>query len=121
MNRGRILIMGQTKENSYEVRNLFDNRRFELEIALNKEMGKYILSNRLMDLIILHTEAIDEEVSEFFAFMNDKGISLPLVIVGEEAERFEGQIGEEAELAPEIRSFEKPYAVEEILSWVDAL
>jgi hypothetical protein len=121
MERGRILILGQTKENSYEVRNLFDNRRFELEFALNKEMGKFVLSNRLMNLLILHTEAIDEEATEFFAFLNDKGISIPVVIVGEDAASFREQIDHEAELAPTVVAFDKPYAVDSLLDYVDAL
>ena len=44
MDRGRILILGNSKESSFELRNLFDNHRFELEIALNKEIGKTVLS-----------------------------------------------------------------------------
>ena len=35
MERGRILILGQSKEHTYEVRNLLDNRKFEIEIALS--------------------------------------------------------------------------------------
>ena len=75
----------------------------------------------MMNLLILHTEAIDEEASELFAFMNDKGISIPVMIVGEEADSFHERIGNEAELAPDVSAFEKPYPIDSILSYVDEL
>ena len=57
MDRGRILIFGESKETSFELRNLFDNHLFELEIALNKDVGKTVLSTRMMNLIVKHSEA----------------------------------------------------------------
>ena len=58
MERGRILILGQTKDSTYEIRNLLDNRRYELEIALSREVAKQILAQRRMDLLIIHTEML---------------------------------------------------------------
>ena len=74
MDRGRILILGETKENSFELRNLFDNHRFELEIALNKDIGKTVLSTRMMNLLVMHSETINEESTEFFSYLS--GLSL---------------------------------------------
>jgi DNA-binding response OmpR family regulator len=119
MDSGRILILGQTKENSYEIRNLLDNRKFELEIALNKEVGKTVLSTRMMDLLIVHTEAIDEDTTEFFDYLNDRGISIPVMVVGEEAKSLADRIDMEHEEA--VRCFEKPYAVEELISYIEDL
>ena len=119
MDRGRILILGQTKENSYEIRNLLDNRKFELEIALNKDVGKTVLSTRLMDLLIVHTEAIDEDTSEFFEYLSDRGVSIPVVVVGEEARSLANRI--DVEEGDEVRCFEKPYAVDELVGYIEKL
>ena len=56
MERGRILILGQSKEHTYGVRNLLDNRKFEIEIALSVDVAKTILTQRYMNLLVLHTE-----------------------------------------------------------------
>jgi len=117
MQRGRILILGQTKENSYEIRNLLDNKRFELEIALSKDIGKAVLSTRIMNLLIVHTEALDDAAPAFFDYLEDRGIEIPMVLVGEEAKALAGKI----EHAPSLRCFEKPYAVEELMSYIEAL
>jgi hypothetical protein len=82
MERGRILILGQTKENTYEIRNLLYSKRFELDIALSKNVGKLILSQRQMNLLILHTEAIDAETQEFFEFLEERRIEIPVVLFG---------------------------------------
>ena len=119
MDCGRILILGQTKENSYEIRNLLDNRKFELEIALNKDVGKTVLSTRLMDLLIVHTEAIDEDTSEFFEYLSDRGVSIPVVVVGEEARSLANRI--DVEEGDEVRCFEKPYAVDELVGYIEKL
>ena len=56
MDRGRILVLGQTKEHTYEVRNLLDNRKFEIEIALSADVAKTVLAQRFMNLLVIHTE-----------------------------------------------------------------
>jgi DNA-binding NtrC family response regulator len=117
MDRGRILIMGQTKESTYEIRNLLDNKRYELEIALSRDVGKMILSQRKMNLLILHTEAIDTEVEEFFEFLEERGIEIPIFLLGEEAKRFRETLPARSEVA----CFEKPYPVEEMLTTIKAL
>ncbi len=121
MQRGRILILGQTKENSYEIRNLLDNRRFELEIALNKEVGKTVLSTRMMDLLIVHTEAIDEEATEFFQYLHDRDIGIPVMVVGEEAQTLSAPITERAVEDQPVRCFDKPYPVQELLGFIEEL
>ena len=119
MDRGRILIMGQTKENTYELRNLLDSRRFELEIALNQEVGKLILSQRSMNLLILHTEMLDGEAEkEFFGFLNEQEIDIPVFIVGEETERCRETLPGDKN---GFRCFEKPYPVEELMTSIDRL
>ena len=72
MDRGRILILGETKENSFELRNLFDNHRFALELALNKDIGKTVLSTRMMNLLVMHSETINEESTEFFSYLSGR-------------------------------------------------
>ena len=117
MERGRILIMGQTKENTYEIRNLLDKRLYELEIALSGDVGKLILSQRQMNLLILHTEMLDSESQEFFDFLEESSIELPIFLLGEEARR----LRERLPVRVGVSSFEKPYAVEEMLTSIKAL
>lgn len=116
--RRRILILGQTKENTYEIRNLLDSQRFELEIALNKDVGKTVLSTRLMHVVIVHSEIMGgDECADFFEFLEDKGFSIPVLILGEEAGSFRDQIPEGRPVA----CFEKPYPAEQILSHITDL
>jgi DNA-binding response OmpR family regulator len=117
MERGRILIMGETKESTYEIRNLLDSRRFELEIALSPDLGKAILSSRRMSLVILHTEIADESAKDFFEFLDDRGIDIPIFILGEEAARLEDAVPEGATVA----CFGKPYAVDDMLTRIQGL
>ena len=114
MDRGRILILGNSKESSFELRNLFDNHRFELEIALNKEIGKTVLSSRMMNLIVMHTETINEESTEFFSYLPGRGISLPLMVLGEDADSCSEKIDYEGTVA----CFEKPYPVADVLDYL---
>jgi DNA-binding NtrC family response regulator len=117
MERGRILIVGQTKESTYEIRNLLDNRRYELEIALSKDVAKMILSQRRMDLLILHTEMLDAETDDFFEFLEERGVDLPVFVVGEEAQRFREAVPARAGVA----CFAKPYAVDQMLTSIQGL
>ena len=114
MDRGRILILGETKESSFEIRNLFDNPSFELEIALNKEIGKTVLSTRVMDLLVMHSETINEESTEFFSYLTGRGSSLPLMVMGEEAATCSEKIDYEGSVA----CFEKPYPVVAVLDYL---
>ncbi|HLU49748.1 MAG TPA: hypothetical protein VK116_16730 [Planctomycetota bacterium] len=111
MHRQRILILGQTKDNTYEIRNLLDQRRFELEIALSSETARIILSTRRMDVLVVHTEAVGEPLFDFLQFLEDADIDLPIVLMGEQA----GALRERT-FRPEvsITTFEKPYAAEEL-------
>ncbi len=117
MERGRILILGQTKEHTYEVRNLLDSRKFEIEIALSAETAKTILTQRYMNLLVLHTEVPLEAVNEFFSFVRDRAIDLPLLVCGEETTQFRESIPDWLE----VSYFEKPYAVDEIYSCIQGL
>lgn len=114
MERGRILIVGQTKENTYEVRNLLDQENYELEIALSKDVAKQILLQRRMNVLILHTEAIGPELEEFFEFLDDRGVEIPTIVLGDEAKK----VGETLSYRPELKCFEKPYPVEEMLGTI---
>jgi hypothetical protein len=115
MQRRRILILGQTKENTYEVRNLLDNRRCELELALNLDTARVILGTRRMHLLVVHTEALDERFVEFIENLLDTGVELRLVLVGEEASTLRERL-DFPEL--EIRTFDKPYPVDEMVSFI---
>lgn len=115
--RPRILIVGQTKENTYEVRSLFDKEIYEFEIALSKEVAKQILAQRRMDVLLFHTEAIGPDMDEFFEFLDDRGIEIPTIFLGDEAKRLK----ETFSYRPELKCFEKPYAAEEILKTIKDL
>ena len=117
MERGRILILGQTKDSTYEIRNLLDNRRYELEIALSRDVAKQILAQRRMDLLIIHTEMIDPEMAEFFEFLEERGIDLPVFLLGEEADKFRDTVTVRAE----VSCFEKPYPIDQMVASIQAL
>ena len=117
MEQGRILIVGNTKESTYEIRNLLDNRRFELEIALSPEVGRSILSERWMNLLIIHTELLDEKSAKFFEFLVDREIDIPIMILGEEA----GKYREALRCRNEVLCFEKPYPVDEMMTFIRTL
>jgi DNA-binding NtrC family response regulator len=117
MDRGRILIIGNSKETTYELRNMLDNRRFELEIALSPDVGKTILSERWMNLLIIHTELLDDRSAKLFEFIADRDLEIPIIVVGEEAKKFR----ETFHSRNEVEFFEKPYPVDEMLSYIQTL
>jgi response regulator RpfG family c-di-GMP phosphodiesterase len=117
MERGRILILGQTKDSTYEIRNLLDNRRYELEIALSREVAKQILAQRRMDLLIIHTEMLDPEMAEFFEFLEERGIELPVFVLGEEADKFRDTVP----VRSEVSCFDKPYPIDQMVASIQAL
>jgi len=117
MERGRILILGQTKESTYEIRNLLDNKKYELEIALSGDVGKTILSQRQMDLLILHTEMLSEVADEFFSFLKENHLEIPVFIMGEETAKFQ----QTAPTNSSVRCYEKPYPVSDLLNSIQAL
>ena len=117
MERGRILVLGQTKEHTYEVRNLLDNKKFELELALSVDIAKLVLTQRYMNLLAIHTEVDAETAKDFFAFCLDRGVDLPLLIFGEEPEQF-------VELIPywmQVWQFPKPYAADDVFKAIEEL
>ena len=117
MERGRILILGKSKENTYEVRNLLDNRKFEIEIALSVDVGRTVLSQRYMNLIIMHTEVSREEATEFFAYVDQQAVDLPLFVFGEETTQYRDLLPEWVEAT----YFEKPYAASSVYSAIQGL
>ena len=117
MDRGRILILGKSKETTYEIRSLLDNQRFELEIALSAEVGKSVLSTRHMHLIMVHTEMLSEPEREFVDFLKERRDLVPMAILGEQAR----QIGPKLALKSPFRCFDKPYVSDEVLSFIREL
>ncbi len=117
MERGRILIIGNSKETTYEIRNLLDHHRFELEIALTPDVGKSILSERWMNLLIIHTEMLDERSLKLFEFLHDRDIDIPILVLGDEAKKFKNAVSTRGA----VEFFEKPYPVQEMLSYIKAL
>lgn len=117
MDRGRILIMGKSKETTYEIRNLIDNQRYELEIALSQEVGKQVLSTRKMSLIMIHTEMLQEDSIEFFEFLRDRAINVPVLVLGDEAMQY----GKNGVPAGEIHCFDKPYTPKDVISCIRSL
>ncbi|MCH2373114.1 MAG: hypothetical protein MK538_02950 [Planctomycetes bacterium] len=117
MEQGRILILGQTKEHTYEVRNLLDNRKFEVEIVLSAEVAKTVLVQRVMNLLVLHTEVPEEAMKDFIEFCTTQGVELPLFIFGEETSRVSA-------LVPswmEVKCFDKPYAADQVFGAIHEL
>ncbi len=114
MERGRILIVGGSKESTYEIRNLLDHRRFELEIALSPDVGKSVLAERWMNLLIIHTDLLDERCVKLFEFMADKDMDIPIMVVGEDARKYREVFDDRKEVA----FFEKPYPLEDMLNFI---
>ena len=117
MEGGRILILGSSRETTYEIRNLLDHRRFELEIALSLEVGKNVLSERMMSLLIIHSEFMNEKCAMLLEYLDERDLDIPIMILGEEAERLRDSIN----IRNEVEYFQKPYQVEDLMSFIRAL
>jgi DNA-binding NtrC family response regulator len=115
MDRGRILILGNSKETTYEIRSLLDNHQFELEIALSPEVGKSVLANRQMNLIMIHSEMLQENNAEILEYLRDRSVHVPVVIMGGESELASPTLNSS------IRRFVKPYSSIEVLSYIREL
>ena len=115
MDRGRILILGNNKETTYEIRSLLDNQQFELEIALSPEVCKSVLANRQMNLIMIHAELLQENDPEFLEYLKDRSSQVPVVIMGGETEPATFAVD------PNVRRFIKPYSTSELLSYIKEL
>ena len=85
MERGRILIVGQKKDSAYAIRNVFDLERHELELALQLDIAKAILKERVIDLIVLDPAVCQQEDFDLVDFQLDHGLEVPIVIVGGES------------------------------------
>jgi DNA-binding NtrC family response regulator len=114
MDHGRILILGQSKETTYEIRNLVDNQRFELEIALSQEVGKQVLANRKMSLIMMHTEMLKGPDCDLFMFLEEKGLDIPVLVLGDQVDEQRIQPRPQSEL----HFFRKPYVSEEVITCI---
>lgn len=119
MKQGRILILGKDKESAYELRSLFDDERYELEIALTDAVAKTVLAERLMDLVIIDSQLVSANDFSLFDFLLDRDIRVRIVVVGPHAAGIAG-----GELQVEQLSTletERPFPKEAILSYVKAL
>ena len=117
MERGRILIMGENKETTYEIRSLLDNQKFELEIALSSEVGKLVLDSRQMNLVMIHSGMIQKDDMEFRNFVKQRSYNLPVALLGNNAV----DLHREMDLHSEVQCFVKPYRVDDIVSFIKAL
>ncbi len=117
MERGRILLLGKTKEQTYEVRNLLDTRKFEIEIALSVDVARTVLAQRYMNLLVVHTEVPESDLVEFFSFVEEQAIDLHLLVFGEETTAVRDKVPEWME----ISYFEKPYAADEVYRCIEGL
>ena len=117
MERGRILIAGGSRESTYELRNMLDSRRYELEIALTPETAKAVLVERWMNLLVLHTDLLEEKIERLLEFLHEREIEIPVLVVGEQAEKFRQLLNGRMQ----VECFEKPYQRTAILDFIHAL
>ena len=117
MERGRILIIGENKETTYEIRSLLDNQRFELEIALSSEVGKLVLDSRQMNLVMIHSGIIQNDDLEFIHFVKHRANNLPVALLGDNAD----DIHREMDMHSEVQCFPKPYRIDEIVKYIKRL
>ena len=85
MERGRILILGQKKDSAYALRNVFDLGRHEIEIALQLDVAKAVLKERVVDLIVLDAQVCLQEDFDLLDFQLDHGLCVPIALVGGES------------------------------------
>lgn len=85
MERGRLLIIGREKDAVYAIRNVFELEALELELALGLDVGKAILVDRHIDLIIMDPHIGLEEDFDLLDFQLDHGLRVPICIVGGES------------------------------------
>ena len=114
MTPGRILIVAKTKENGFELRDLLDELRCEVEIALSASVGRAILDSRRMDLIVLHTEAVSAELVELFEYLDVRELDIPMILCGEEAK----SLAERVPHPGPVECFDRPYAANRMVQFV---
>jgi DNA-binding NtrC family response regulator len=85
MQQGRILIVGQKKDSAYAIRNVFDMERLEIEVALELDVAKAVLLERVIDLIILEPAVCLQDDFDLVDFQLDHDLGVPMVLVGGEA------------------------------------
>lgn len=85
MKTGRLLIVGKDKDSAYAIRNVFETERLELELALNLDVAKTILTTRQVDLIVLDPAVCMVKDFDLIDFQLDHGLVVPLVLVGGES------------------------------------
>ena len=85
MDSGRILIIGQNKDSAYAIRNVFELERFELELALNMDVAKNVLKERIIQLIIHDAAVCLSDDFDLIDFQLDHGLEVPIVMVGGES------------------------------------
>ncbi|MCA8960001.1 MAG: hypothetical protein KDC38_05790 [Planctomycetes bacterium] len=85
MEKGRLLIVGKDKDSAYAIRNVFESERLELELALQLDVAKTILTTRHIDLIILDPAVCMAKDFDLLDFQLDHGLVIPLVLVGGES------------------------------------
>jgi len=86
MQRRRILLIGTSKESVFQIRTLLEGQPLELEIALGEDVARTVLRERVMHAIILDAAIIASDPLELFEFILDRGLDLPVILVGEGAE-----------------------------------
>ena len=85
MKKGRILIIGRDKDSAYALRNVFELEPHELELALQLDVGKAVLRDRRVDLIVLDPAVCLQDDFDLVEFQLDHGLEVPIVLVGGES------------------------------------
>lgn len=85
MDKARVLIVGQEKDSAYALRNVFELDRHEIELALQLEVAKSILTERQIDAIVLDPAVCLQDDFDLIDFQLDHGFEVPMILVGGES------------------------------------
>ncbi len=84
MPSARILIVEDERQTVDSLRDLFEQRGYETEVALNKHVALAILQERKMDLVIVSTMVQEYSGIEILQEIKKLNPNLPIIVISDQ-------------------------------------
>ncbi|MGE4618991.1 MAG: hypothetical protein AAEJ04_04190 [Planctomycetota bacterium] len=84
MKRNRLLVMGLDRDAAYAVRNLFEFERHDIDVCIDLDVVRESLVERNYNLLLIDSRICLDEDFDLVDFQLDRGLRVPLVIIGGE-------------------------------------
>lgn len=94
----RILILTGDKTQAVHFRALLESFRAEFEIAIGEDIARSILSQRYMNMILIDASTLKLGSSWVFNFLANRGLQVPIVILGADASAVTGDLPESTDI-----------------------